>query len=161
MALGHRDEGTLGMQMPKRRDVLPEQVEELFAELWQLPGFVARRGGYRPQVDCYRSEDPPAVTLVVDLPGIEPEDVEITVSERTVTIVGERRRPRRESRVSFRQMELEYGPFQRRVLLEEDVDPDAAEAHYERGQLMIVMPLARKPRTGRILIVLGEKRAPR
>jgi HSP20 family protein len=147
--------------MPKKRDVLPEQLEELFAELWQLPGFVARRGGYRPHVDCYRSGDPPTVTVVVDLPGIEPKDVEITVSERTVTIDGERRRPRREGRVSYRQMEIEYGPFQRRVSLAEDVDPDAAEARYERGQLVIVMPLARTPHTGRILIVLGEKREPR
>ena len=146
--------------MEKRRKVSSEQLEELFSELWQLPGLVTRRG-YRPQVDCYRSDDPTAVTVVVDLPGIEPDDVEITVTERTVSIVGERRRPKPGTRVSYRQMELEYGPFQRRVSLAEDVDPDRAEAHYERGQLTIVMPLARKPTAGRILIVLGEKRAER
>ena len=101
------------------------------------------------------------MTVVVDLPGIEPDDVEITLTERTVNIVGERRRPQRETRLSYRQMELEYGPFQRRVSLAEDVDPDSAEAHYERGQLTIVMPLARKPAAGRILIVLGEKRGER
>ena len=143
--------------MEKRRKVRSEQLEDLFAELWQLPSFTARRG-FRPQVDCYRSDDPPAVTVVVDLPGIEPDDVEITVTERTVNIVGERRRPQRETRLSYRQMELEYGPFQRRVSLAEDVDPDCAEAHYERGQLTIVMPLARKPAVGRVLIVLGERR---
>lgn len=146
--------------MEKRRKVRSEQLEELFSELWQLPSFTARRG-FRPQVDCYRSDDPPAVTVVVDLPGIEPDDVEITLTERTVNIVGERRRPQRETRLSYRQMELEYGPFQRRVSLAEDVDPDHAEAHYERGQLTIVMPLARKPAVGRILIVLGERRGER
>lgn len=146
--------------MEKRRKVRSEQLEELFAELWQLPSFTARRG-FRPQVDCYRSDDPPAVTVVVDLPGIEPDDVEITLTERTVNIVGERRRPQRETRLSYRQMELEYGPFQRRVSLAEDVDPDHAEAHYERGQLTIVMPLARKPAVGRVLIVLGERRGER
>jgi HSP20 family protein len=142
--------------MPERRDVLPEQIEELFAELWQLPGFTARRGGYRPPVDCFRTEDPPAVTVVVDLSGIDPDDVEITVSERTVRIAGVRRRPRHEGRVSYRQMEIEYGPFCRRVSLAEDVDPEQAEAHYDRGQLRIVMPLAQKPRAGRIMIVVGE-----
>lgn len=145
--------------MEKRRKVGPEQLEELFSELWQLPSLARR--GYRPQVDCYRSDDPPAVTVVADLPGIEPDDVEITVTERTVSITGVRRRPPRETPVSYRQMELEYGPFQRRVTLAEDVDPDHAEAHYERGQLTIVMPLARKPPAGRILIVLGEKRGQR
>jgi HSP20 family protein len=138
---------------------MPEQLEELFAELWQLPGFSGRHRGYRPHADCYRSDDPPAVTVVVDLPGIDPADVEITVSERTVNIVGERRRPRHGSRVSYRQMEIEYGPFQRRVSLAEDVDPEGAEAQYERGQLKIVMPLARKPCTGRIMIAFGERRS--
>jgi len=66
--------------MEKRRKVSSEQLEEVFSELWQLPGFGAHRG-YRPQVDCYRSDEPPAVTVVVDLPGIEPDDVEITVRE--------------------------------------------------------------------------------
>ncbi len=146
--------------MEKRRKASSEQLEELFSELWQLPGFGTRHG-YRPQVDCYRSDEPPAVTVVVDLPGIEPEDVEITVTERTVNIVGERRRPKRGARVSYRQMELEYGPFQRRVSLAEDVDPDRAEAHYERGQLTIVLPFARKPCAGRIMIVLGDERGQR
>jgi len=143
--------------MPKRRDVLPEQLEELFAELWQLPGFAARRGGYRPPVDCFRTDDPPAVTVVVDVSGIDPNDVEIAVSDRTVTISGERRRPRHKGHVSYRHMEIEYGSFCRRVALAEDVDSERAEAHYDRGQLRIVMPLAQRPRTGRILIVLGER----
>jgi len=142
--------------MEKRRKISSDQIEELFAELWQLPSLARR--GYRPQVDCYRTDTPAAaVTVVVDLPGIEPDDVEITVTERTVNIAGVRRRPPREAPVSYRQMELEYGPFQRRVALAEDVDPDLAEAHYERGQLTIVMPLTRKPCAGRIMIVLDKR----
>lgn len=144
--------------MPKRRDVLPDEIEELFVELWQLPGFASQRSRYRPQVDCYRTDDPPAVTVVVDLAGIDPEDVDITVSERTVTIVGQRSRPRPAGRVSYRQMEIEYGRFQRRIALAEDVDPEQAEAHYDRGLLTIVMPLAQRPQTGRIVIVLGSRR---
>jgi HSP20 family protein len=143
--------------MPQRRNLLPEQLEELFSELWQLPGFAARRGGYRPAVDCFRTDDPPSVTVLVDVSGVDPENIEITVSERTVTIAGERRRPRHEGRVSYRQMEIEYGSFCRRVVLAEDVDPERAEAHYDRGQLRVEMPLAAKPRPGRVLIVLGER----
>ncbi len=143
--------------MSERRDVLPEQLEELFSELWQLPGFAARRGRYRPAVDCFRTDDPPAVTVLVDLSGIDPNDVEITVSDRTVSIAGVRRRPRHEGRVSYRQMEIEYGAFCRRISLAEDVDPEQAKAHYERGQLRIVMPLAQRPRAGRVMIVLGER----
>jgi HSP20 family protein len=146
--------------MQQRRDVnrLQEEIEELFADLWQVRGFAGLRRGFRPHVDCYRSEEPPAVTVVVDLAGIDPEGVEVVVTERTVVISGERRRPGLECRVSYRQMEIEYGSFQRRISLAEDVDPEAAEATYERGLLTVVLPLAHKPRTGKVSIALGEER---
>jgi HSP20 family protein len=142
-----------------RRDPnrIQEELEELFADLWQVPGFAGLRRGFRPNVDCYRSEEPPAVTVVVDLAGIDPGGVEVVVTERTVVISGERRRPTLSCRVSYRQMEIEYGPFQRRVSLAEDVDPDAAEAGYERGLLTVVLPLAQRPRTGKVSITVGRE----
>jgi HSP20 family protein len=141
-----------------RRDIdrLQAEIEELFADLWQVPGFAGLRRGFRPHVDCYRSEDPPAVTIVVELPGIEPGDVSVEVTERTVLIGGVRRRPTLKSRVSYRQMEIEYGPFQRRVTLAEDVDPAGGEATYERGLLTVVLPLAQKPRAGIVTIRLAK-----
>jgi HSP20 family protein len=144
----------------KRRDVdqIHEELEELFADLWQVPGFAGLRRGFRPQVDCYRTEEPPAVTVVVELPGVEPDDVSIEVTERTVLIGGLRRRPTLACRVSYRQMEIEYGPFQRRVQLAEDVDPAGAHATYERGLLTVVLPLAQKPRAGRVTIAVGKEK---
>jgi HSP20 family protein len=147
--------------MTPRRDVnrLHQELEDLFADLWHVPGFAGLRRGFRPHVDCYRSEEPEAVTIVVDLAGIDPEDVEVVVTERTVVVSGERRRPQLACRVSYRQLEIEYGAFQRRVSLAEDVDPEAAQATYERGLLTVVLPLAQKPRTGKVSIALGgEKR---
>jgi HSP20 family protein len=143
---------------PKDVNRLQEELEELFADLWQVPGFAGLRRGFRPLVDCYRSEQPPAVTVVVDLAGIDTDGVEIVVTERTVVISGERRRPALSCRVSYRQMEIEYGPFVRRISLAEDVDPEAADATYERGLLTVVLPLAQKPRTGKVSIALGEEK---
>ena len=54
-------------------------------------------------------------------------------------------------------MEIEYGPFQRRIALAEDVDPAAGEATYERGLLKVILPLAQKPPAGRIIVALGRK----
>jgi HSP20 family protein len=143
-----------------KRDVdrLQAQLEELFSDMWHVPGFAGLRRGFRPHVDCYRSEEPPAVTVVVELAGIDPGDVEVVVTDRTVVVSGERRRPGLACRVSYRQMEIEYGPFQRQISLAEDVDPGAAEASYEHGLLKIVMPLAQKPRSGKVSIALGEKK---
>ena len=52
-------------------------------------------------------------------------------------------------------VQIEYGPFQRRISLAEDVDPAAAEATYEHGLLTVVLPLAQKPRSGKVSIALG------
>jgi HSP20 family protein len=143
-----------------KRDVdrLQHEVEELFSDLWQVPGFAGLRRGFRPHVDCFRSEEPPMVTVVVDLAGVDPDTVEIAVAERTIVVGGARRRQAPACRVSYRQMEIEYGPFQRRITLAEDVDPGAAEARYEQGLLTIVLPLAQKTRSGKVSIAIGGKK---
>jgi HSP20 family protein len=144
------------MREPRDVNRMQDEVDELFADLWQVPGFVGRRRGFRPHVDAYRSEDEQGVTVVVELAGIDPQDVEVAVTERTVVVSGVRKRPMLACRVSYYQMEIEYGPFRRTISLAEDVDPDAAQATYEHGLLKMVMPFARQPRSGRVKIPLGK-----
>jgi HSP20 family protein len=134
------------MERRKDLDELQQQIQELFSDLWQVPRFSGLRQGFRPQADCYRTDDPPEMTVVVELPGVEPDSVHIVATGRTVVVAGERRRPRSEGRV-YQQMEIEYGPFEREVVLSADVDTAAARADYTRGVLTIVLPLAkRRPR---------------
>jgi len=134
--------------MTDRRD----EIEELFADLWQVPRFAGLRHGFRPSVDCYHTDDPHALTVVVELPGVDPETVTVAAAERALVIQGERVRPEVEGRV-YQQMEIEYGPFQRKVRLAEDIDPDRAEARYDRGVLTVTLPVAEKaPPRGRVAI---------
>lgn len=127
-----------------RRKVLKDEIDELFADLWQVSRLSGLRHGFRPQLDCFRTDDPPLFTVVVDIAGIDPNEVNVTAAGRTLTISGERRRETCEGRV-YQQMEVEYGSFERIVQLPEDVDLSQAEAQYERGLLMIAMPIAPKP----------------
>ena len=112
--------------MTRRDKLTPEhlqaEIEELFSELWHVPRFAGLRRGFRPNVDSYRTDDPPELTVVVEVPGIDPTSLTIAVSERTLVVSGERARERSDGRV-YQQMEIEYGPFQRQVRLSEDVDP--------------------------------------
>jgi HSP20 family protein len=125
-------------------DDVAEEVEQLFADLWQVfPFSRGLRRGYRPQVDVYRTEDPPRLTIVVELPGVDPAEVRVIASAQALLITGERRRPR--DCGHYQQMEIEYGPFQRQVTLAEDVDPEVATATYDRGLLTIQLPIAPKP----------------
>jgi HSP20 family protein len=129
--------------VPRRRDIdrLQGEIEELFADLWQVPRYSGLRPGFRPLVDCYRTDDPPALTVVVELAGVDPAALHLDAGERELRIAGERRRPPGPGRV-YQQMEIEYGRFERRIPLTEPIDVDEAAATYEAGVLTIVLPLA-------------------
>jgi HSP20 family protein len=130
----------------KRRDFehAAEEIEQLFADLWQVfPFSRSLRRGYRPEVDVYRSEDPPTLIVQVDLPGIDPKDVQLVASPEALLVAGERRRPKDGGH--YQQMEIDYGPFQRQITLAEDIDPEQATATYERGMLTVRLPLAPRP----------------
>jgi HSP20 family protein len=123
---------------------LQGEIEDLFAELWEVSRFSGQRHGFRPQCDCYRTEDPAAFHLVVELPGVDPAAVEVVAGTRAVVVAGRRDRPQ-PGGARFHQVEIEYGPFERRIELAEDVDPEGATAAYEGGMLRIELPLARAP----------------
>jgi HSP20 family protein len=130
----------------KRRDLeaAAEEIEQLFADLWQVfPFSRGLRRGYRPQVDVFRSDDPPQLTVQVELAGVDPDDVRLIASPQALLIAGERRRPK--DCGHYQQMELDYGPFQRQITLAEDINPDDAVATYERGILTVRLPIAPRP----------------
>lgn len=132
--------------MTRRRD-LRDEIDELFADLWQVSRLGGLRRGFRPQLDCFLTGDPATFTVVVDIAGIDPDCVQVTTSERALVISGERHRDELAGR-TYQQMEVEYGPFQRVIQLPDNADPTTAEATYDKGLLRIVIPIAKPaPRT--------------
>ena len=119
---------------------LQGEIQELFAELWEVPRFAGQRRGFQPQCDCYRTDDPPALHLLVELPGVDPAAVRIVASGTALVVSGLRARPHPPG-AHYHQVEIEYGPFERRIELAEDVDADAATATYEAGMLQLEVPL--------------------
>ena len=129
-----------------RRDLenAAEEIEQLFADLWQVfPFSRGLRRMYRPEVDVYRTEDPASLTILVELPGVDPSKVDVVASPHALLIAGERRRPR--DCGHYQQMEIDYGPFQRQITLAEDIDPEEATATYDRGTLTVRLPIAPRP----------------
>jgi HSP20 family molecular chaperone IbpA len=125
------------MMNKPRRDLehAAEEIEQLFADLWQVfPFSRGMRRGYRPEVDVYRTANPPSLTVVVELPGVDPGEVQVIASTQALLIAGERRRPK------------DCGQYQQlEMTLAEPVDPEQATASYERGFLTIRLPVAPKP----------------
>jgi HSP20 family protein len=122
---------------------LPEEIEELFADLWQVPRFSGLRRGFRPSADCVRIDDPAALHFTFELAGIEAGDIRIDATSTSLTIRGVRRRPVEARRVL--QVEIEIGPFERHLQLPEEVDVERATARLEHGLLRIVLPIAERP----------------
>lgn len=138
----------------REEDKLQEEIEELFADLWHVPRFSGLRHGFRPNVDCFHTDEPHALTVVVELPGVDPQSIQLLVGERLLVIAGERQRPRVPGRV-YQQMEIETGAFQRQVRLAEDVDPDRARARLANGVLTVELPVSDHAQSpGRVTIVV-------
>ena len=144
--------------MPRRDvDQLQEEIEELFADLWQVPRFSGLRHGFRPNVDCFHTDDPHSLTVVIELPGVDPSSVRLVSGERVLVVAGERKRPQVPGRV-YQQMEIEYGPFKRQVRLPENVDPERSHARYEHGVVTITLPVTDGPTPrGHVVIEMGAK----
>jgi HSP20 family molecular chaperone IbpA len=142
-----------------RRDIdrLQGEIEELFADLWQVPRFSGMRHAFRPAVDCYVTDDPPQLTVVVELAGVDPETIEISIEGDELTIAGQRNRPRVEGQV-YQQAEIDYGRFERRIQLDRSADASGAAASYEAGMLRITLPVpARAPRRRPVAIVVRRR----
>jgi HSP20 family protein len=134
---------------------LHSELEDVFDELWHGPRFGVPRRGFRPPIDVMRTEDPDELRVIVDLAGIDPADVQIVVLEQALVIAGRRRRLHPDSRLSYHLLEIERGPFERRIGLPVHVDPKGARATYDRGLLTVTLPVAAAPpRQGRITITV-------
>lgn len=88
-----------------------------------------------PSVDIREESDKFVVSA--DIPGVKPEDIEVTMENGTLTIRGERREERDESSQGMRRLERVQGTFYRRFSLPETADPNGIRARGENGVLRI------------------------
>ncbi len=92
-------------------------------------------GSFVPAVDVY--EDEHAITLKVEVPGIEQKDLDIRLENNTLTVRGERKFEQEEKEEDFHRIERRYGSFVRSFTLPNTVDTEMVDAEYENGVLNI------------------------
>src|SRR3954447_502903 len=125
------------------RDAMNTLLQESFV---RPGGFSAANAPVAPPLDVAETENEFVVKAA--LPGLKPEDVQITVQGDTLTIRGESKAEEEKKGEHWLLRERRFGSFQRSVSLATPVNPDQADAHYEHGVLTLTLPKseAAKPR---------------
>lgn len=120
----------------RRRSVFPD-LTELFDAL-TVTGFRPPFGGNLIRVEDRLYDD--KYVLRAELPGLDPEDIDVSVDDGRLTIEAERTQERSESGRS----EFSYGSFSRSVTLPPGADEDHVEASYAKGILEVTVGLSTK-----------------
>lgn len=98
---------------------------------------------WQPPADVYEIQD--RVVIKLELAGVDVEGVTLTVAENLVVVQGVRRDEAPEPRSGVSHMEIEYGPFEKRIWLPWAVKTRGIRYTYDRGFLVIVMQKAARP----------------
>jgi HSP20 family protein len=144
----------LGM---RRREMDPfsslrREIDRVFSDFlndWPWMGrmslFDRQFSTFMPTVDVTETDKEFCVTA--ELPGMEEKDIEVSYSDGGLTIKGEKREEREETRGDYYHSERQFGAFERTIPLPEDVNPDKAKASFKKGVLKITLPKTEEARS--------------
>jgi HSP20 family protein len=119
-----------GQMWPRLPDLWPSERRG-----WLVPA------GWRPDADAY--ETAATIEVIVDLAGVDEDDVEVQLFEDAIVVEGQRRLPGCEEAVLYHAASVRQGPFRLELPLPAPVDSERVEARYDRGMLRIT--LAKRP----------------
>ena len=119
---------------------LREAMDRLFEESFVRPqtGWLAPTEVGALAVDVYETDD--AVVVKSAIPGVKPEDIDITVTGDTLTIKGETKFEEEVKEENYVRREMRYGSFSRTLTVPASVVADEAEAEFENGVLTLTLP---------------------
>lgn len=115
---------------------LRHRIDQLFRDLGA--GDVITRG-WSPSVDIVRDDE--AIVLRADVPGIEPDEVKISVGDGVLTVSGEHEEKTEEKKEHYVRRERHYGSFSRSMPLPSGVEPEDIKATTDKGVLEVTIPL--------------------
>ena len=111
-------------------------------------------GAWVPPWDVYETED--RFVVHVELPGIEPETVDVSVEDSTLTLRGERTFSHEVNEEQYHRVERRYGSFARSLTLPPTADAEHIEASFDRGVLTIQVPKMEQAKPRKISIKASE-----
>jgi HSP20 family protein len=138
---------TMQRRRSSQSDLFHREIDRLFSDFF--PTASGDEGGstsWAPRADVYETEDD--YQILLDLPGVPAEGVQVHYDDGVLSVRGERRVREEHKDGRYHRVERSYGQFFRSFRVGTDVDADAIEASYDGGVLTLRVPKAeaRKPR---------------
>jgi HSP20 family protein len=117
-------------------DRLFEDFEQGFS-LWPATRPL-REAGYSPRVDITESDT--EVTVTAELPGMDDDDIRLTLTHNALTLEGEKQAKQESTEKDYYRMERTYGRFRRTIPLPCEVEEDQVSATFKKGVLTVHLP---------------------
>jgi len=135
---------------------LQDEVNRLFygALPRTAPEEEVQRGTWSPNVDIFETKD--NLVIEAELPGLKPEDFEISVENSVVTISGERKLEKKSEEGGHRRIERSYGSFSRSFTLPQSVSTEGAVADFSNGILSLSLPKREEVKARKIEVRIKE-----
>jgi len=117
---------------------IQSEINRLFDNLLDLDGGEQGGGAWLPNADILETEE--TLELEIELPGVDPKQLTLSVQSGALIIRGEKRRPEVETAAHFHTAERQYGPFRRVIHLGVPVNTRQARAVLHNGLLQLSFP---------------------
>lgn len=135
------------------RDLLSiqDEMNQLFTRTLARGGegeMATRR--WAPPLDISERKD--AYVVTAEVPGVKPEEIDVTLEDGALTIAGKRDQTEESSDEQLHRVERRYGAFRRSITLPRQVKTDAIEASYDNGVLTVVVPKAEEAKPRKISV---------
>ncbi|MBJ7901186.1 MAG: Hsp20 family protein [Cyanobacteria bacterium RI_101] len=135
-------------------DLLQRQMNRLFDEAVLPAERELERLAFTPVAELTEADD--GYTLKLELPGINPEHLDIQATKESVAISGERQSQHTEEHKGVTRTEFRYGKFQRVIPLPSPIENTAVSADYKDGILTLTLPKAEEAKNKVVKVKLGE-----
>lgn len=134
---------------------LQDEMNRLFMTNFSRAGDESdlMRGAWSPQVDIFENKN--EIVLEAELPGIKPDEVEISIENNVLTLHGERKFEKKDEGDNFHRVERSYGSFTRSFTLPPTVSSENANAEFENGLLRLTLAKREEAKPRRIEIRAG------
>lgn len=131
-----------------------KEMDRLFDRIWEadLPS-PASFGEWTPVLDVFESKD--ELVVKVEVPGIEPKEIQLTLADQVLTISGEKKVEKEEKGEKYYRVERATGTFSRSLRLPTPVDASKVAAMFKNGLLTITLPKSKDVKGTAIPIKIG------